>query len=50
MGLSPKTPLRQNDLMHMTLSNKILDMWYHKEIDKGLFFMIFEDLKRKYFL
>lgn len=52
--LSPKTPLRQNELMPMTLNNKILDIWHHEGIqrledcfDKGRF-MSFEHLKRKY--
>ncbi len=43
MGLSPKIPLRQNQLIPMTLNNKILDTWHYKGIqhledcfDKGL--------------
>jgi len=54
VGLSPKTPLKQNELLPMTLDNKILDRWHHKGIqrledcfDKRLF-MPFEHLKRKY--
>lgn len=54
VGLSPKTPLTQNEHIPMTLDNKILDIWHHKGIqhledcfDKGLL-MSFEHLKRKY--
>ena len=56
VGLSPKTPLTQNELIPMTLDNKILDIWHVKGIhhledcfDKGLL-MSFEHLKRKYSL
>lgn len=54
VGLSPKTPLRQNELIPMTLNDKILDSWHHKGIqclkdcfDKGLL-VPFEHLTRKY--
>lgn len=54
MELSPKTPLKQNYLIPMTLNNKILDQWHHKGIqhledcfDNGLF-MTYEHMKKKY--
>lgn len=53
VGLSPRTPLRQNGLIPMTLNNKILATWYQKGIHHledcydGVL-MSFEQLKRKY--
>lgn len=53
VGLDPKTPLKQNYLVPMTLNNLILDQWYQQEIQhlmdnfyNGLF-MTFDHLKRK---
>lgn len=51
---SPKTPLKQNELIPMSVDNKILEIWYQKGIrhledcyeDGSL--MSFEDLRRKY--
>jgi len=54
LRLSPKTPLRRNELVPMTLDNKILETWHdggsqHLEdcFDKGCL-MFFEERKRKY--
>ena len=54
LRLSPKTPVRQNGLVPMTLNNKILETWHDRGIqhledcfDKGRL-MSFEELKRKY--
>lgn len=53
-SLSPKTPLRQNELIPMTLDYRILKMWHQKRIhylkdcyDNG-FLMSFEQLKGQY--
>lgn len=53
-SLSPKTPLRQNELIPMTLDNRILEVWHQKGIhyledcyDNGSL-MTFQDLRRKY--
>lgn len=51
---SPKTPLKQNELIPMSVDNKILEIWYQKGIrhledcyeDGSL--MSFKDLRRKY--
>ena len=54
VGLSPKSPLRQNELIPRTLNNKILETWHHKGIQhledcyKKRLLMSFEILKRKY--
>lgn len=34
MGLSPRTPLKQNALIPMTLNNKILNIWYSKVVQR----------------
>lgn len=52
--LSPKSPLNQNELIPMTVNNKILETWHYSGIhiledcfEDGLF-MSFEQLRRKY--
>ncbi len=53
-SLSPKTPLRQNELIPMSLVNKILEVWHQKGVyyledcyENGSL-MSFENLRRKY--
>lgn len=53
-NFSPKTPLKQNELITMSLDNKTLEMWHQKGIhyledcyENGSL-IYFEDLRRKY--